>query len=321
MSEKVRVAVLGTGFLGRTHARVLTEMPEVEVVGFIEPKDEAAAEVTTKLGLRRFRSLEELEGMIDAAVIASTTDMHGRIAEQLLLRGVDVMIEKPITADPAEARRIIALAAESGRLIQVGHVERYNPAILAAIPHIGRPRYVEADRLGVFSGRSLDIDVLLDLMIHDLQLVLSLLDSEVIAIHAVGVPVLTEKVDMANVRLELATGAVANLTASRVASERVRKFRLFGSSAYVSVDTREQEVHGYRLTTADERPGIEPLEVSVEKKEPLRAELEAFVHCVRTRTRPLVAGEDGLAALELAIRVGEAIDRSVETWERQRETR
>ncbi|MFN2442408.1 MAG: Gfo/Idh/MocA family protein [Thermoanaerobaculia bacterium] len=315
MSDRVRIAVLGTGFLGRTHARVLTEMPEVDLVGFIEPRDEAAAEVTSKLGLRRFHALEELEGLIDAAVIASTTDMHGRIAEQLLLGNVDVMIEKPITADPAEARRIIALAAERGRLIQVGHVERYNPAILAAIPHIGKPRYVEADRLGAFSGRSLDIDVLLDLMIHDLQLVLSLLGSDVVAIHAVGIPVLTEKVDMANVRLELASGAVANLTASRVASERVRKFRLFGSHAYISVDTREQQVHGYRLTTAGERPGIEPLELEVQKKEPLRAELEAFVDCVRTRRRPLVAGEDGLAALELAIRVGEAIDRSVQTWE------
>ncbi|MFN2238656.1 MAG: Gfo/Idh/MocA family protein [Thermoanaerobaculia bacterium] len=321
MSEKVRIAILGTGSLGRTHARVLTEMPEVEVVGFVEPKDEAAAEVTAKLGLHRFQTLDELDGMIDAAVIASTTDMHGRIAEQLLLRGVDVMVEKPITADPAEARRIIALAAERGRLIQVGHVERYNPAILAAIPHIGRPRYVEADRLGAFSGRSLDIDVLLDLMIHDLQLVLSLLGSEVVAIHAVGIPVLTEKVDMANVRLELASGAVANLTASRVASERVRKFRLFGSNAYVSVDTREQEVHGYRLITGGDRPGIEPLDVSVEKKEPLRAELEAFVDCVRTRNRPLVAGEDGLAALELAIRVGEAIDHSVQAWESRRVTR
>lgn len=315
MSDRVRIAVLGTGFLGRTHARVLTEMPEVDLVGFIEPRDEAAAEVTSKLGLRRFRALEELEGLIDAAVIASTTDMHGRIAEKLLLGDVDVMIEKPITADPDEARRIIALAAERGRLIQVGHVERYNPAILAAIPHIGKPRFVEADRLGVFSGRSLDIDVLLDLMIHDLQLVLSLLGSDVVAIHAVGIPVLTEKVDMANVRLELASGAVANLTASRVASERVRKFRLFGSHAYISVDTREQEVHGYRLTTAGERPGIEPLQLEVQKKEPLRAELEAFVDCVRTRRRPLVAGEDGLAALELAIRVGEAIDRSVQAWE------
>lgn len=321
MSERIRIAVVGTGSLGRTHARVLTEMPEVEVVGFVEPRDEAADEVTTTLGLRRVQDLRDLDGMIDAAVIASTTDAHGRIAEQLLLGGVDVMIEKPITADPAEARRIIALAAENGRLIQVGHVERYNPAILAAIPHIGRPRYVEADRLGVFSGRSLDIDVLLDLMIHDLQLVLSLLGSEVVAIHAVGIPVLTEKVDMANVRLELASGAVANLTASRVASERVRKFRLFGSNAYVSVDTREQEVHGYRLTTEGERPGIEPLDVNVEKKEPLRAELEAFVDCIRTRNRPLVAGEDGLAALELAIRVGEAIDRSVQTWESRRVTR
>lgn len=317
MGERIKVGVFGTGFLGRLHARVLTEMPEVEVVGFVEPSDAAAEEVTSKLGIARFESLESLMGGIEAAVIASTTDVHASIAERLIAAGVDVMIEKPITAKAEDARRIIDLAAERGRIIQVGHVERYNPAILAALPHIGTPRYVEADRLGVFSGRSLDIDVLLDLMIHDLQLVLSLLRSEVTAIHAVGVPVLTEKVDMANVRLDLANGAVANLTASRVSNERVRKFRLFGSDAYVSVDTREQQVHGYRLVANGAGRLIEPLTVEVQKKEPLRAELEAFVQCVRTREKPLVAGEDGLAALELAVKVGKAIEESVSAWKGQ----
>lgn len=313
MSGKVRAGIIGTGYLGRLHARVLTEMPEVSVVGFVDPDDEAAAEVEASLGLRRWESVSAIGDHVDAAVVASTTDAHASVARELIDRGVDLMIEKPITSTPDSARELIRLAADRGRIIQVGHVERYNPAIVAAIPHIGTPRYIEADRLGVFSGRSLDIDVLLDLMIHDLQLVLSLTGSEVTGIHAVGIPVLTEKVDMANVRLELASGAVANLTASRVSSERVRKFRLFGSDSYVSVDTREQQVHGYRRSAGDER-GIEPLEVVVEKKEPLRAELEAFIGCVRSRERPLVGGEEGLAALELAIKVGEAIDRSLAGW-------
>lgn len=316
---RTRIAVIGTGYLGRLHARVLTEMPEVEHVGFLEPRDEIAAEVERALGLRRWTSLPELAGKIDCAVVATTTDAHAEIATALIERGVDVMIEKPITATLEEGRRLVALAADRGRILQVGHVERYNPAIVAAVPFVGEPRYVEADRLGVFTGRSLDIDVLLDLMIHDLQLVTAFLGEDVTAVHAVGIPVLTSNVDMANVRIEFRSGAVANLTASRVASERVRKFRLFGSDSYVSVDTKEQQVHGYRLgRDASGAPAIVPLDVTVEKKEPLRAELEAFVSAVRSRERPLVSGEDGLSALGLAIRVAEEIDASLARWRASR---
>jgi predicted dehydrogenase len=203
------------------------------------------------------------------------------------------------------------MAAERSRIIQVGHVERYNPAIAAIAPLVDRPRYVEAERLGVFVGRSLDVDVLLDLMIHDLNLVLSFVGKSIVKIDAVGVPVLTDKVDLANVRLETAEGAVANLTASRVSSERVRKFRFFGSDVYLSVDTREQEVKGYRLVQQEKERVIRPLEFTVEKKEPLRAELDAFIDCVRTRQRPLVSAEDGLEAIDLALRVGAAIEESM----------
>jgi predicted dehydrogenase len=178
-------------------------------------------------------------------------------------------------------------------------------------------RYFEAERLGVFSGRSLDIDVLLDLMIHDLNLVISLVGSEVTEVRAVGVPVLTGKVDMANVRLELATGAVANLTASRVSQDRVRKVRFFASDAYISVDTKEQEVKGYRLVSNGGERSVRPIDVVIERKEPLRSELEDFVRCVRHRRTPLVSGSDGAAALALAIRVGEAIDASLSGWGRK----
>jgi predicted dehydrogenase len=312
--QRTKIAVIGTGYLGRLHARVLTEMPEVEVVGFVEPNDAVAAEVAQSLQLRRFASAEDLAPEVECAVIATPTTHHAAVARKLIDAGCDVMIEKPITATVADAHSIIDRAAAKGKIIQVGHVERYNPAIVAAAPVMTSPRYIEASRLGIFSPRSLDIDVLLDLMIHDLQLVLSFVNSEVVDVHAVGVPVLTTKVDMANVRLEFANGAVATLTASRVSNERVRKFRVFGRTSYVSVDTREQEVKAYRLRDIDGRREILPAEITVAKKEPLRAELEAFVECVRTRTRPLVAGEEGLAALQLALLVGSGIEASLRNW-------
>lgn len=312
--QRTKIGVVGTGYLGRLHARVLTEMPEVEVVGFVEPNDAVAAEVAQSLNLRRFASAEELAPEVECAVIATPTTHHAAVARKLIDAGCDVMIEKPITATVADAHSVIDRAAAKGKIIQVGHVERYNPAIVAAAPVMTSPRYIEASRLGIFSTRSLDIDVLLDLMIHDLQLVLSFVRSEVVDVHAVGVPVLTLKVDMANVRLEFANGAVATLTASRVSNERVRKFRVFGPTSYVSVDTREQEVKAYRLRDIDGRREILSAEITVVKKEPLRAELEAFVECVRTRTRPLVAGDEGLAALQLALLVGSGIEASLRNW-------
>ncbi|HEV8435282.1 MAG TPA: Gfo/Idh/MocA family oxidoreductase [Thermoanaerobaculia bacterium] len=307
-----RVGIVGTGSLGRVHARILTEMPEATVVGFVDPRDEAAAEVTSTLNLRRFDSVSALKSEIDAAVVATPTTSHLAVAGELLEAGVDVMVEKPIAATVADAQKLIDVAKQHDRVLQVGHVERYNPAITAVADHLGQVRYVEAERLGVFVPRSLDVDVLLDLMIHDINLVLSLLRQEVSDIRAVGVPVLTDKVDITNVRLELANGAVANLTASRVSQDRVRKVRFFGSDSYISVDTKEQEVKGYKLVERS----IRPLEITVEKKEPLRAELEAFLGCVRDRSRPIVAGEDGLAAVDLAIRVAAAIDESMRKFKR-----
>lgn len=312
MTDRTRIGVIGTGYLGRLHARVLTEMPEVEVVGFVEPNDAIANEVVENLKLRRYESVDELAAAIDCAVVATPTTTHANVATQLLHANRDVMIEKPVTDDPSAAQALIALAKERGRIIQVGHVERYNPAIVAVAPLVADARYIEAERLGVFSGRSLDIDVLLDLMIHDINLVLSLTRQRVVEVRAVGVPVLTGKVDMTNVRLELENGAVANLTASRVSQDRVRKIRFFNGDSYISVDTKEQEVKGYRLAGGN----IAPIALNVEKKEPLRAELEAFVACVRDRSRPLVAGEDGLEAVELATRVASAIDESPGKWKR-----
>jgi predicted dehydrogenase len=306
-----RVGVVGTGYLGRLHARILTEIPEAQVAGFVEPNDDIAADVASSLKLKRYGSVAELSKDIDCAVVATPTTTHFAVARELLEAGCDVLIEKPITATADEARELIALAAAKQRIIQVGHVERYNPAIVAVAEMVRGCRYFEAERLGVFVPRSLDVDVLLDLMIHELNLVLSLLRQNVVDIRAVGVPVLTDKVDITNVRLELENGAVANLTASRVSAERIRKQRFFGSDFYISVDTKAQEVKGYRLVGRE----LQPLSVAVEAREPLRAENEAFLECVRERKRPIVSGEDGLAAVELARRVGDAIDESVRRFQ------
>jgi len=305
-----RIGVVGTGYLGRLHARVLTEMQEAQVAGFVDANDTIAADVAGSLGLHRFGSVAQLAKAVDCAVVATPTSTHYDVARELIEAGCDVLVEKPITAEVEQGRRLVDLAKKKKRILQVGHVERYNPAIAAVAPLLQDIRYLEAERLGVFVGRSLDIDVLLDLMIHDLNLVLSLFHSKVIEVRAVGVPVLTEKVDMTNVRLELENGAVANLTASRVSQERVRKVRFFSSEAYISVDTKEQEVKGFRLGNR----AIEPIAIHVEKKEPLRAELESFLQCVRDRTRPLVDGEDGVAAVELAKQVAAAIEGSLQRW-------
>src|SRR5258706_98503 len=308
----IRAGVIGTGYLGALHARILTEIPTASMVGFVEPNDETAAAVAAKHNLKRFDSVAALAKEIDCAVVATPTVTHFDVTRELIEANCDVMIEKPITPTADDAQRLIEIAAARGRILQIGHVERYTPAIQAVAPLLHGIRYVEAERLGVWVGRSLDIDVLLDLMIHDLNLVLSLLKEEVVEIRAVGVPVLTDKVDITNVRLALANGAVANLTASRVSQDRVRKIRFFGSEAYLSVDTKEQEVKGYRLAGRS----IEPLDVTVMKQEPLRAELEAFLGCVASRTRPLVSGEDGRDAVELAARVAKAIAESVGNYHR-----
>jgi predicted dehydrogenase len=282
-------------------------MPEANVIGFVETDDAIAADIIATLKLKRFDSVASLAREIDCAVVATPTTTHFDVSRELLEAGCDVMVEKPITATVEEARRLIDIANANDRIVQVGHVERYNPAITAVAPILKNVLYIEAERLGVFVGRSLDIDVLLDLMIHDLNLVLSFLGQRVVDVRAVGVAVMTEKVDITNVRIEFENGAVANLTASRVSQDRVRKIRFFSREAYISVDTKEQEVKGYRLAGKT----VLPIEVTVTRQEPLRAELEAFVECVRTRTRPLVSGEDGLAAVELAIRVAAAIDESL----------
>lgn len=302
----MRFGVFGTGAMGRNHVRILSSLPGVELVGIYDPCPEAAEAAAQDHGARVFTRLEDLAGEIDAAVIAAPTVAHAEMGCALLERGVHVLMEKPLAASLEEADRLVAAAGD--RVLAVGHIEFFNPAVQALLTVVGAPpRFLEVQRLGVFSPRSLDVDVVLDLMIHDLQ-ILHVLDSSPVAeVRATGINVLSPKIDIANVRVELASGAVANLTASRVSSERVRKLRAFLPNRYYSLDYQAQEIKGYRLEEGDGQRRILPDDLSVERAEPLRRELEAFLAACRGEDAPRVTGAQGRQALATALVVVEAI--------------
>ena len=305
--RKIRVAVAGCGEFGRNHVRVYREMESVELAGVFDQSAERAEKVAQEFQTRAFQSIGELRGAVDAASVAVPTIAHRETGCELMEMGIDVLVEKPMARTVAEADALIAIAKQNSRILQVGHVERFNPAVLAVEPVVNRPLFFEVHRLGVFTARSLDVDVIYDLMIHDLDILLALVKEPVEEVRAVGIPVLTDKVDIAHARLEFAGGAVANVTASRVSTERVRKMRFFQQHEYISLDYGRRDA----LRVGVKRPGPQP-EFGFEKlpapeMEPLRAELEAFVEAVKTREPPKTDGAAGRAALELAGRVMESI--------------
>lgn len=313
MNEKpIRVAVVGVGEFGRNHVRVWAEMEGVELVGVVDTNASRAAQVAAEFTTRVIRDMDALKmEKIDAVSIAVPTKEHSSLGCRLLDWGMDVLVEKPMASSVGEANGLIASAQRANRILQVGHLERFNPAVTAVRKIVANPMFFEVHRLGVFTPRSLDIDVVYDIMIHDLDILLSLVDSPVTDLKAVGIPVITDKVDIAHARLEFATGAVANLTASRVSTERVRKMRFFQAHEYVSIDFTRQDLLRVRVDQGAAQPNGEPStvpQINFEKvptvpEEPLRAELRAFVHAVRTRRPPRVDGAAGRAALELADRV------------------
>jgi predicted dehydrogenase len=315
MNSPVRIAIVGVGHLGRHHARIAASLPGVECVGVHDHHAGRAEEVAREFGLTVLPSLEAVAATADAVVVATPTASHAEIASFLLDRGRDVLVEKPLAASLPEADDLIARARRAGRLIGVGHIERHNPAIEAALALLERPHFVEVHRLGVFTQRSLDVDVVLDLMIHDLQIVRSLAGAAPAEVRAVGVPVLTRKIDIANARLEFPSGLVANLTASRVSAKKVRKCRIFAPSLYVSIDMQARAVRAFRLTREGGSPQIVPMKVAVEDAEPLAREIEDFAAAVRQRRPPLVSGEIGREALALAEEVLAAIDEHHRTVE------
>ena len=302
----MRAVVVGVGHLGQHHARILASLPGVTLAGVVDIDLERAGQVAAERGTKAYAEVSQVPGKIDVAVVAVPTESHARIALGLLESGVHTLVEKPITQTVAEADALIAAAKLRGAVLAVGHSERFNPAVLAARPHVTDPRFIEVHRLGQMPGRSLDIDVVLDLMIHDLDLILSLVPSEVEGVEAVGVPVLTPRIDIANARLRFANGCIANLTASRISREPVRKIRFFQQDAYVSIDTAAREVELWRLVPQPTgAPTIGGGKLEVAGDEALKGELEDFLGAVRDGRAPAVSGEQGRAALALATRIVE----------------
>jgi len=303
-----RAAVVGVGHLGRHHARILGAAPEVDLVAVADLDLDRARGVAADVGTVAVRDLREIELPVDGVVVSVPTKDHVRVGLPLLEAGVAVLVEKPIAASIPEADRLIEAAAASGATLAVGHTERHNPAVTAALPLISAPRFIEVHRLASFQPRSLDIDVVFDVMIHDLDVVLACVGSEPVAIEAIGVPVLSSRIDIANARLRFANGCIANLTASRISRERVRKLRVFQPHALVSVDYAEQQVEIWKVKKGkDEQVGIDGGRVAVVNAEPLERELRDFVRAARRRTSPRVTGADGRRALAVAQRIADAM--------------
>lgn len=333
-SVPLRVIVVGAGAFGRNHLRVYRELEragkDVELVGVIDHDPAALAVASAKFGVVGFETIEAClasVGKVDGASVCVPTVHHATAAAPLLAAGIDLLIEKPLAANLADADRILELSCRHGRLVQAGHLERFNPAVTAVRRYLHQPMFFEAHRLSVFTPRSLDVDVVLDLMIHDLDIVLSLVESPVREIRAVGLPVLSRKVDIANVRLEFENGCVANFTASRISTERVRKLRFFQPHQYLSLDFARQDLLMIDVTAAagmdaaqlaamaqmvqqaGQHPtaGLSLTKAPVEPGEPLGLEIESFLQMMRTQTRPVVSAEDGRAALALALEINRTI--------------
>ena len=314
MGSEIRVAVVGVGALGEHHARVYASLPDVRLAAVADSREDRAREIAERHSTRPCCDYRELLGTVDAVSIATPTTLHAEIAEQFLRAGAHVLVEKPMCATLDGADRMIAAAAESGRALQVGHVERFNPAVAALREIVKRPRFFEAHRLGLFAPRSLDIDVILDLMIHDLDIISLLVPSPVAEIRAVGIPILSSRIDIANARIQFEDGCVANVTASRVSMEKIRKLRLFQPSGYVSVDFTRQDVTLFSLEgrTGGGRPEIGIRKIAPERKAPLEEELSSFLGAVRGENPVACSGEEGRRALSLALKVFEQADRARE---------
>jgi predicted dehydrogenase len=301
----LRVAVIGVGHLGQQHARIYTELPGVELVAVADVAEARRREVAGRLRVPAAADYRTLLGKVDAVSVAVPTLLHAEIARAFLVGGSDVLVEKPITRTVTEADDLVAVAAAGARILQVGHSERYNAGVQALAKQVQDPGFIEVHRMGPFPGRGTDVDVVLDLMIHDIDIVLTLVKASVTAISAVGVPVISDQVDIANARIQFASGCVANLTASRVSGERLRKIRVFQRDTYFVLDYASQELHLFRPTPTDGsgRSRLTRVDIPVSRVEPLRQELEDFVSSVRTRRPPMVPGEAGRQAVAVAAQI------------------
>ncbi len=301
--DKIKVGVIGVGHLGQHHARIYAGMEGVELAGICDTDIRRAKKFARKYKTSAFTDHKQMFGMINCASVVVPTDLHYHVAKDCLLNGISVLIEKPVTKSVGEADDLLNIARDRKLIIQVGHIERFNAAVRALDEIPGNVRFIECHRLGPFKKRALDVGVVLDLMIHDIDIILGLVRSEVLSIDAVGVNILTDHEDLANVRIRFKNGAVANLTASRVTKAEMRKIRLFKDDCYISLDYIKQDAVLYRKTNNR----ITGKLINIKKEEPLKKELEAFVNCIRTGERPLVSGEEGRDALKIALQIEDAI--------------
>lgn len=307
----IRVAVVGAGKFGRHHARIYRELPDAELVGVYDTNGARCSEVAAEYHCRQFSHLEELFGAVDAASVAVPTDRHAEIGQKLMGAGIDILVEKPMARTILEAEALTASAQTMGRILQIGHLERFNPAVQAARTIVTSPLFFEVHRMSVFSPRSLEVDVVLDLMIHDLDIVLSLVNSCPEEIRGVGLAVLTPRIDIANVRICFQNGCVANFTASRVSSERIRKLRWFQPHEYVSVDYARQDAAVTAVDLSGAQPSLSYRRLETPKEEPLRLQLLDFLANVRHRSQPLIGGKEGQRVLHLAHQIlGEIVRHS-----------
>lgn len=309
MSEQVRIAVVGVGAFGKNHARVLSALDEAALVAVVDADRERAEAVAAEYGCLSLADPAELAGRVEAAVVAVPTVHHEAVAAPLLEAGIDLLVEKPAAPDLESLDRMAAAADANGRIVQVGHLERFNPAVQAAFETATLPLFFEVHRLGMFSPRSLDVDVVMDLMIHDLDILLAMIESPIERIEASGIPILSQQADIASVRIVFANGAVANLTASRISTEKVRKLRFFQPRQYVSVDYTRQD--GVLIGLGDDNQ-MQFRALGTEKGEPLERQARAFLDCVRTRREPLVSAARARGPLEAALRIRAEMDRHAE---------
>jgi predicted dehydrogenase len=311
--QKLKVGVVGIGYLGKFHVEKYAAIPEVEIVGLVDRVPARAKEWAEKLGTRAFSDYHELLGAVDAVSVVVPTDQHHPVARDFLQSGSDVLLEKPISPTLEEAADLIATAQKYGRILQVGHLERFNPAILAIREKIRTPLFIESHRLTPFRGRGTEVDVVLDLMIHDLDIILSVVRSNVEHMHAVGVPVLTEKVDIANARIHFAGGCVANVTASRISVEDQRRIRIFQPDTYLTVDYAVQKAALFHRVPIPGSPKVEIIseQVKVEPADVLEREVRSFIRSSTDRTTPMVTGEDGKRALAVALDIHEQIQANI----------
>lgn len=310
----LRTAVVGVGYLGRFHAQKYAQLPGSRLVAVVDASGDVAAKVGAELGVEPLADYRQLAGRVDAVSLAVPTPLHHRIGCELLEQGIHVLVEKPIATTVEEARELIEVARRNGSILQVGHLERFNPAVVAAVARLTTPRFVESHRLAPFKQRGTDVSVVLDLMIHDIDLIQELVGAPIESIDAIGSSVFSGEIDIVNARIKFQGGCVANTTASRISLKQERKIRIFQDDAYLSIDMQQKILSVIRkkdaVATVESPAQVSIEEESFDQGDALREEIAAFLHAVRTRTEPVVTGEDGLRALETAMRITELVQRS-----------